>query len=386
MCFFKRLEMILYRYFFKNLLLSLLSISAVFMGVLLLTQSVRFMEVLVGHTDTGIFKTLFKFIILLLPDILVLVLPFSMFFAILIVYNRFMWDRELTIMKAIGLSHFKLSIPGIGIGLCVMLCMLALNILVLPASNESLKDLEYSLKESTSISIIKEGEFNNFPGLTIYVREKGQKGEVYGIFAYIKPPEKQEFILISEKGFLKKEQDGEVYLFLYNGVRQETNKKTNQTGSLYFDQTIVSLKPSKKSVQSRSRKTSEFSLTELFEPDPNNFTQIDILKMKAEAHNRILTPLLALAYAFIGVTILLLTSFQRTGFVLRIICACCGVLVLQILSLVFINLATKIPSAIVILYLIILCVIGTCLILLNYSYHFLSLWEQKCSKKNISHD
>ncbi len=374
--------MILYRYFFKNLLFSILSISAIFIGILLLTQSLRFIEIVIAHSDTNILKNLLIFIFLLLPDIAVLILPFSLVFSILLVYNRFLWDRELTIMRSIGISNFNLALPAIGLGLGVTLCILILNIFVLPNSTKNIKDLEHRLKESTSISIVKEGNFNNFPGLTVYVREKGKNGEVYGIFAYAHPPKKQAYTLIAEKGFLEKEPNAGIYLFLYNGIRQEINRKTGKQNTLYFKQTVVSLKAEKKSEGTRSRKTGEFSLRELFNPDPTKFTKLDIFKMKTEGHSRLLTPFLSLAYALIAVTTLLLRPFRRTGFITRIILTCFSILFLQILSLILINLSTKLPNLISVLYSIVILVMIFSVYFLKKINYFSDLFKPRYKNEN----
>lgn len=359
--------MILYRYFFKNLLFPILSISAIFISIIWLTQSVRFVEVVVAHSEIGMFKSMLEFAGLLLPDIFVLVLPFSTFFSILFIYNRFLWDRELTIMRAIGLNNFMLSFPAIGIGICVAGVILALNIFVLPYTNRNLKNLEHSLKESTPISIVKEREFNNFPGLTLYLREKEKNGEIKGIFAYVQPQDKEAYTLMAEKGFIKKEKNGGIYLFLHNGTRQEIDPKTQKARTLYFKQTFVSLKSSKKSEAARSRKTSELSLKELFSPDPEKYTSSDILKMRAEGHSRMLFPFLALAYTLMAVSVILLSPFRRTGFTFRIVWACSGVILLQMLSFSLINLSGKIPHLVSVLYAIIFFIIIIALYFLKRS-------------------
>ncbi|MBS0185945.1 MAG: LptF/LptG family permease [Proteobacteria bacterium] len=376
--------MILYRYFFKNLLFSILSISTIFIGILLLTQSLRFIEILVAHTDVSSFKNLFKFFLFLLPDIIVLILPFSLVFSILFIYNRLLWDRELTIMRAIGVSNFKIALPAIGMGVVVAFFILILNLFVLPNSIKNLKDLEHTLKETTSISFIKEGEFNNFPGLTVYIREKNKKGEVSGIFAYAHPPHKPAYILIAEKGFLEKDPGSKLHLLLYNGIRQETNENTEKQNTLYFKQTIVSLKPEKKTETTRIRKIGEFSLKELFNPDSTQFTKVDILKMYVEGHSRILTPFLALSYALISVTVILLVPFRRTGFMTRIVITFGGILLLQVISLIFINLATKIPNLIWIFYAFIGLIIMFSFYFLkkvNYLSDFFKLNHPKFEKK-----
>lgn len=349
--------MILYRYFFKNLLFSILSISTIFIGVLLLTQSLRFIEILVAHTDAMSLKYLFKFFLFVLPDIIVLTLPFSLVFSILFIYNKLLLDREITIMRAIGISSFQVALPAIGMGGMVTIFILTLNLFVIPNSMKNLKDLEHSLKETTSISFIKEGEFNNFPSLTVYIREKNKTGQVSGIFAYAHPPHKPSYILIAEKGFLEKDSNSVLHLLLYNGIRKELHEKIEKQNTLYFKQTIVSLKSEKKAETRRSRKIGEFSLKELFIPDSTQFTKVDILKMKVEGHSRILTPFLALTYSLISVTIILLVPFRRTGFMTRIILTFGSVLILQIISLFFINLSTKIPNLIWIFYFFITLII-----------------------------
>ena len=229
------------------------------------------------------------------------------------------------------------------------------------------KNLEFNLKKTASISIVKEGEFNSFPGLTLYVREKGIGGKVKGIFAYIESEGNAPYTLVAENGSLKKEIGKGVLLSLFDGVRQTLNSKTQQVSMLYFDQTLVTLDSEKKTYNPRQRKPSEFSLTELFNPDPALFKNVDCLRLKAEGHNRILSPFLAFAFVLIAVSFLLLSPFRRTGFVKRILFACGVVLILEIICLVLINLSGKLPFLIGGAYILVFAVIGSSIGLLVYS-------------------
>jgi lipopolysaccharide export system permease protein len=74
--------------------------------------------------------------------------------------------------------------------------------------------------------------------------------------------------------------------------------------------------------------------------------------MRAEGHQRIASPLLAIAFAMIGLAALLAGEFNRRGQVRRILWATSAVIVLQLGYLGAANLAATVPLMALLLYLV----------------------------------
>ena len=72
-----------------------------------LTQSLRFIELVL---DRGLsFWVFLELTSLLLPSFFAVILPITTFVVVLFIYQRMAGDREVTVMRAAGLSTFALS-------------------------------------------------------------------------------------------------------------------------------------------------------------------------------------------------------------------------------------------------------------------------------------
>lgn len=70
-----------------------------------------------------------------IPSFLSLALPMSVLLSCLMVYNRLARTSEITAFRSLGVSAVRLAVPGIVLGLGVMLLTFTLNQFVVPASN-----------------------------------------------------------------------------------------------------------------------------------------------------------------------------------------------------------------------------------------------------------
>ena len=86
------------KYIFRQLLLTTLVVAAALTCVVWLTQSLRFVEMIVNR---GLSAALFAyFTLLFLPAFLSVILPISLLAAVLFTYNRLLTDSELVVLRA----------------------------------------------------------------------------------------------------------------------------------------------------------------------------------------------------------------------------------------------------------------------------------------------
>ena len=94
-----------FRYISKQLFMSTLLVTFVMTGVIWLFVAVRAVESLVNRgLSAKLFITLTA---LQLPNFLIQILPIAVFIAVLFVYARLDSDREITILRAAGMSSFS---------------------------------------------------------------------------------------------------------------------------------------------------------------------------------------------------------------------------------------------------------------------------------------
>lgn len=112
----------------------------------------------------------FQLFALSLPSIVVLTLPMSLLFGVLIGIGRLSADSEVTALRASGLSVFKLYRPVAILSLGIMLINLYLMIEVLPRANKAFSDLRMSILEKAALSEIKPNAPNVvFGGRLLYI-------------------------------------------------------------------------------------------------------------------------------------------------------------------------------------------------------------------------
>ena len=98
-------------YIMRQILGPLTLLTFGFTGVIWLTQSLRFVDLIVNK---GLSLGLFLYMtLLLLPSLLAIILPVALFAAVLYAYHQLISDREIVVLKAATLSHARLAGPAL---------------------------------------------------------------------------------------------------------------------------------------------------------------------------------------------------------------------------------------------------------------------------------
>ncbi len=341
-------------YILRQLSFTTVLITMVLTGAIWLTQSLRFVNIVINK---GLpISTFIELIMFLLPDLICVVLPGALLVATLYTYNRITADNELVVMRSIGMSNWQIAKPVIILATVLTVLLYSVTLYILPHAYRNFKDLEYGIRNTLSAAMLQEGEFNSFKGVTIYIKSRQGPRNISGIILHDARNPKKPFTTTAEHGSLL-ETDTGLRIILANGIRHEAHHKSRQPSMLYFDQHIIDLdNPSITKVR-RYRKPNERFLGELLSPE-GNISKIQRAKFVSEGHQRLLTPLNALAFALIGIVIMLQGDFNRRGRSKRMVLAvalCCS---LQVITLGLINLSEKVFLAIPTTYIVVLTTIG----------------------------
>ena len=113
-----------------------------------------------------------------IPHVLVLTVPMSFLFGVLIGIGRMNSDNEIIAMQAGGIPATRLLRPVILIGVLLALINGWMYLMMIPDSNRSLRELRVSLfANAKNIGRIEAGVFyEEFPNLLLYVREVADRG------------------------------------------------------------------------------------------------------------------------------------------------------------------------------------------------------------------
>ncbi|MBV8916376.1 MAG: LPS export ABC transporter permease LptF [Acetobacteraceae bacterium] len=338
----------LHRYILRQLTLALISVTTGLVALIWLTQSLRLVELVVNR---GLSMRVFLELTgLLVPNFIAVILPITVFVVVQFVYQRLAGDRELTVMRAAGLSSTALARPALVLTMvAVALCYL-LNLWLVPLSYSAFREYQFEIRNRMAAFLLQEGVFTPISDdMTVYVRSRDRDGTLRGILVEDARQQNSRATILAETGQLVEGPDGPRVL-LHNGSRQEIDKTNGRLNVLSFAENTVDLASSSKNGEQRFRDAAEMSTTELLNP-PANTPARDIGKLKVEGHRRLSSPLTAASFAMVALLSVLSGTFRRHGNLLRPLTAVLSVVGLLALGLAISNLAARETVLIPLIYL-----------------------------------
>lgn len=331
---------ILNKYILKQLIIGFLLIALGMTGIIWLSQSLRMIDWIVNK---GVSVALFiQLTLLVLPNFIAIITPLAFFIVLLFVYQRLLADRELVVMKAVGMSPWDLAKPAFRMGIGLVILGYALTLWFVPYSVTHFKELQFKIRNDLAHVVIQEGEFNDLPNnVTVYVRVFKPTGELEGILIHDGRDPTKRVVMAAQDGIYMMNGD-DARIIMHQGKRQEYNKETDIFSSLSFDHYTMVLEESKKN-KVRSAGEEEQPLWKLLtvSADSDGMTQSKYRKYKVEAFKRLTQPLYSFVYLVIGLMPMLLGYYNRRGQNGRIYAAIGAVILIQSAALGFENLSNK---------------------------------------------
>lgn len=332
--------MIFDRYLFKSLALATLFTALTLAMIILLTQSLRFLELIINSGASG--AAFFALTALALPRFFEVILPLALMISTVFVYNRMAMDSEIVVMRAAGRSPMALAMPALTLATVITALLIWITAWLAPVSLAGMQQMRQVIKAQYSTLFFREGVFNNVgSNLTVYVRDRNDEGELEGIVIYdSRDAATQPVTIIAKRGVIVISDTGQQVL-VYDGSRQVLNPETGVLDRLNFERYSIDL-PESGAVRQRWREPEERTLGELLSPDPAIERDMENRhEFIIEAHRRLVSPFLALTFVVISLVCLLIGPVDRRGQNRRITIAALSVVVLQGLYLGTYNLAVE---------------------------------------------
>jgi len=336
------------RYLFRNLAASTLIATLIVSMVAWLIESLKFFELAInGGAPIRIFLWL---VVLAMPPIVAVVLPIIFFAVVVFVYNKMTAESELIVLRALGLSQWRLAVPALALGAMVAVTVFLLNAFVAPWANERMKSVEDYTRSQFAGAPLNAGVFNPIGDkMTVYVRERLPNGDLLGVMIYQEPSNGRPTTTVAKRGVVVDGDNGPE-IIVYGVSRQEVDPATGRPRTTEFERGAVSLQQVADALAERWKEPSERTLPELLagatSPEDTDFVNA----FRAEAHSRIASPLFAVALTMLGIYTLLGGRFDRRGQSKRIISGAVMVLLIEGASIGLANLARNLPAAIPLLY------------------------------------
>ncbi|MCZ8141063.1 MAG: LPS export ABC transporter permease LptF [Acetobacteraceae bacterium] len=304
------------RYLFRQLALALLAVTVGLAALVWLTQSLRFIELVL---DRGLsLAVFFELTSLLLPSFFSVILPITTFIVMLFVHLRLAGDRELVVMRAAGLSNWQIARPALALGLLVVAVMALLNFWLVPLSHTAFRQWQFEIRNQLVGVLLQEGVFSTLGNdLTVYARKREADGTLRGIMVHDQREAGGAVTILAQAGRIGQGPEGP-RVTLYDGVRQQMERGASgappRLTVLSFSENSVDLARVARNEETRNRDSRERSVTELLNPDPSEgLRPREIRRFRAEAHQRMASPITALSFALVGLAVALTGQFRRHG-------------------------------------------------------------------------
>jgi lipopolysaccharide export system permease protein len=342
-------------YIFRQLAAALLAVTIGLAALVWLTQSLRFIELVL---DRGLsFLVFIELTGLLLPSFFAVILPITTFVVILFVYVRLSADRELVVMRAAGISQWRLARPALGLASLAVLACYALNLWLVPASQAAFRAWQYEIRNQLAAILVQEGVFSSIgDDLTVYARYRDRDGTLRGILVHDARERGAPVTILAEAGRITPGPNGP-RVTLENGERQQVERVAPPPGAppgtpastrlsvLSFTENSVDLARASRGGGEggeRYRNAQERTIEELLHPDPaDHVPDRDLRRFKAEAHQRLASPLNAVGFGLVALATALTGQFRRHGGGLRLFTGILVVVALLAIGLMTGNLAAR---------------------------------------------
>ncbi|WP_346912514.1 LPS export ABC transporter permease LptF [uncultured Roseibium sp.] len=295
-------------------------------GVVWATQALRQLDLV---TSKG--QTIIQFIsitMLAMPFLIVIVAPFALMIALILVLNALSGDSELIVIDATGGSRFLVLKPVLIFAAAIM-ALVAFNSLYLsPMGLAKLRSEITRVRADLVANIVKPGRFISVEdGLTFHIRNRSGNGTLDGLLLHDTRDADTAFTYQAETGEIV-EAANKTLLVMRNGTIQRRPKNQGDISIVRFESYAFDLSNLIPEASQPVYKASERSTANLMAPARNDaYALQNPEKLQTELYDRFSQPLYSLAFgvivfAFLGKA--RTTRQNRSVSVLGAIAACVG--------------------------------------------------------------
>ncbi|MDG1116680.1 MAG: LPS export ABC transporter permease LptF [Flavimaricola sp.] len=325
------------RYLLSQLMVLFGFFALVLILVYWVNRAVSLFDQLVADGQTmGIFLTLS---LLTLPGLIAIVLPLAAFAASLYVTNRMTAESELIVLQATGSSAYRLGRPVVIFGLIVAGLMSVLTHYLVPAAASEMNRRQAEIAQNATARFLQEGQFlSPTSGITLYIREITQAGELRDIFLSDTRARDESVIYTASSAYVVRTITGP-QLVMIDGMAQALQRQSQRLITTSFKDLAYDIGTLVNLPDTTRRSSRELSTPELLSPTPDLIeeTRRTAGQLVAEGHNRFAQAILGFVGPLIGFATLLIGGFSRFGVWRQVLAAIALVIVVKMIETITTN-------------------------------------------------
>lgn len=329
---------IINRSIIKQLAIATSFIVVILAFLVLLTQSLKYLELIVNSGATAL--SFWIITLLSLPSFLEVILPIGTVAAILFVYNRMAHDSELVVLRALGFSPLRLAAPALKLSLTLAIFLFLVMGWMAPSFKADAIKMRKDITAQMTTMIFREGVFTKADdGLMVYVRNRSQDGFLEGLIIHdARKSTQQPTTVFAKRGILVVTDTGH-QVVVYDGSRQEFDPLKSTVKRLDFDRYTIDMPQESKAAADRRAEADELILPQLLDKTAVRHNRGLKKEYRVEIQKRFITPLMIPTFCLIGLAFLLSGAYSRRGQSKKILLASVAIIAVQILFLSSYNIA-----------------------------------------------
>ena len=296
------------RYILKEIAYPFFLILFVLTFVLLMGKIIQLMDLMVNKGVS--FIDISKLFLLLTPSFLILTIPISLLISILIGLGRLSGDNELTILKASGMSLYKLLRPVAIASLLALIITAFTSLFLVPHSKYATKNLLFNVAKKKASVGIKEKVFNDdFKGILLYAESIPVHGDyMKGVIISDTRISNEPSTIIAEKAFLVSDPSlMTVTLRLENGSTHMVDKTLKNYRKMEFSSYDVNLDIESSIAEAKkvnAKDSTEMTIWELSQKLKTAGLEDAVSReMAIEFYKTITTPLSCVVFGILGISL-----------------------------------------------------------------------------------
>lgn len=154
--------MIIFRYLARQIFQVMSAVTVILMVVVMISRFLGYLgQAVAGEISSDI---LLRLMIFRLPEFLLVIVPFSLFLAILLAFGRMYSENEMTVLSACGYSQKRVALSVIISASFLSVVMGILSLQVAPLGLQNTELLLETQDELTELDLIVAGQFQRFAG------------------------------------------------------------------------------------------------------------------------------------------------------------------------------------------------------------------------------
>lgn len=327
------------RYILRQLVVGFMLILISLTILIWLTQSLRMIDMIVTK---GVSVAVFlEMTFLVLPKFLQILMPLALFAVTLFTFIRMQSDKELMVLKAVGMSTKQLMRPVLFLACILTGIGYILSFWIIPWTTGQTREMRWKIQNNLSHLLLQEGQFNAVgKGKMIYIRERLPDGEAKGILVY-EIEKGKKTISVADKGRFLQTPEG-IEIVVDKLVRSGFDTETQTPTTFRAENVSMTFPDQNRRAETRKKNATELGFWHLLTTSQEKVSNAPVWrKYKVEVFKRLTMPFYNFVFAFLALSGVLIGAYKRQGDSFRIWSVVLLGVLIQTLELAFDNMAGK---------------------------------------------